>query len=1520
MKKQQMRVMVAVLSAVLAAWGGAAAAAVSLDEAVAAAQRGSGVREIVVRSGVYRLTHPVVLDARASDVTLRAEKPGGVVLSGGRAIGGWTREKGSPLVFADVPEAKGGLYFRWLVVNGKPAERAEYPGGGRRLSSTRNWTVAWLNSVGGGWERAPTLEELCTVPYRPDDLPPSLDLSSADIRVYHSWDDSLARVQGRDAVRPVIRLREPTVHPAGAFGNRDYVLYNVREGLQKPGQWYLDTGAGRVWYWPRDGEALETIRAEYPVASRLLVLDGKDGAKPIRNLTLEGIAFACTRPEGRPAFGATEVSATIEGGGLEGCRFERLSVSAAGGIGLSVTNAPGCRVAACSIADSGACALVARGDGLTVVSNRLLRTGRLFTGACGASVSGADVRFCANEIRDVPYCGVCFDGDRHLYEDNRVRRVMTLQHDGAAFYGDFSAGYCTLRRNDVRDIEPNGPGAGCAAFYFDEGAHDGLIESNVTDGVAAPLQHHMSRRLVMRGNVFANRGNLSVSLMKCFDCRLEGNAFLTDGQVTCRGAQIGVRNAWLGNRRFAYAADGVRRGAGEAVAGPPEMPRLSPRKEALPAQTLVGSVEFDGSFDASAWPYRWLSISHGPDYANLANAPVMVRAAHDEESVYVAVRLSLFRHEKLVATGPRDRQDHVRVDLGRAHVTGWADGTSDARAAFCGYERRPNLAFEFGKTAIFVFRIPFADIGVEVPAGRKTSVPFNVTVHNGTYGETRYWESPSAATPVPGRLEIDRPGDVSLSGTWRLDYFPQPEKGAVRTLALPPHKTVRATVPGNCELDLVNAGVLPEPEVGLNARAFRRYEGYQWLYTRSFIHADEGGGVRRAIVFDGIDTLADVFLNGEKIGETANMFVRHSFDVTDRLKIGTNVVQVLLRSVLMDGRTRTYGLLGNSMQGGTDGEGYRKACHMGGWDIFPRLFVSGLWRDVRLAATRRTVVDHAHWMVANIDYDVPRADLVGTLRLNMPFSEIDRAKCEVRLTRNGRPAGGRDLPAHTYHLTYEMCVMKPDLWWPRGCGEPAMYDATVSVRSGSGCLLARHRERIGLREIELVRDDVYGPSRPGQFLFKVNRQPVYVRGANWVPVDALPGRSAARMTETLEMFRDLNCNMVRVWGGGVYEPDAFFDWCDENGLMVWQDFAFACSMFPLDPAFQREVREEALATVLRYRNHPSLALWCGNNENDGMPGWKNLQNWDPASDVTSRETIRRVTQEFDPKRPYLPSSPYLSPDVAAGRAKASEGHLWGERGWYKVPAYTNSPCWFASEMGYHGCPNRASLELMMTKDCVYPWSKVTGTDPRRGFKWNPEWQFKASDPWMDGFGQERNALMTKQVKLMFGEVPLDLDDFIFASQTVQAEAMKTFVELFRSQKFTRKNGLVWWNVRDGWPQISDAVVDWYGGRKRAYYAIRDAQRDQLVLVRDDHRVFAVNDTLKPVRGRAKIVDRDSGRTVFEKSYEVPANASAEIGAVPFAGQGVLDIVYEQGGMRATNRFLYGEPPFDLEKTKAWMRQ
>ena len=776
----------------------------------------------------------------------------------------------------------------------------------------------------------------------------------------------------------------------------------------------------------------------------------------------------------------------------------------------------------------------------------------------------------------------------------------------------------------------------------------------------------------------------------------------------------------------------------------------------------------------------------------------------------------------------------------------------------------------------------------------------------------------AAAAQAAGAAEI------SLNGEWRLDYWAQPETGAVRTLEMPAeHGTVKATVPGNCELDLVRAGVLPEPEVGLNVRKFRAYEGHQWLYTRTFMGWCPGPDERYELVFDGIDTLADVFLNGEKIGETDNMFLRHRFDVTEKLLRGENTVQVLLRSVLLDARGRTLGELGYTMMGGAEGEHCRKAGHMGGWDIFPRLFVSGLWRDVRLETSPRTRIDQTSWVVRGIDLKARTAEIAGTFRVNLPFAELDKAQVTVRLSRKGKVAAESVFPASHFHQPFRLTVKDAEFWWPRSFGEPALYDTTIEVRAAEGKVLSRASERIGLRTVELVRDDVYGSERPGQFLFKVNGKPIYIRGSNWVPLDALHGRDAAYLKPTLEMFRDLNCNMIRVWGGGVYEPDAFFDWCDENGMLVWQDFMFGCAMFPFDPEFQRKVRAEAVATVLRYRNHASLALWSGNNENDFAPRWRlgcdSSVLWDPANDVTSRVTLPTVVREYDVSRPYLPSSPYFSPDVIAGRAQPSEDHLWGARGYYKVDYYTNSPCWFASEMGYHGCPGRKSLERMMTKGKVYPWTAVTGTDPHADYKWNDEWQFKASDPWLNGFGFGRNSLMTNQVKLMFGEVPTDLDDFIFCSQVVQAEAMKTFVELFRSLKFRRKNGLIWWNVRDGWPQISDAVVDFYGERKRAYAALKAAQADQLVCITDDGRVTAVNDTLGPVRGRVTVTDRASGRTVFEKAYDVPANAAAELGRVTWKGQGVLDIAYEQGGFAAKNWFLYGEPPFRLADARRWFR-
>ena len=761
---------------------------------------------------------------------------------------------------------------------------------------------------------------------------------------------------------------------------------------------------------------------------------------------------------------------------------------------------------------------------------------------------------------------------------------------------------------------------------------------------------------------------------------------------------------------------------------------------------------------------------------------------------------------------------------------------------------------------------------------------------------------------------------LSLNGEWRLDYFPQPDDEAVRSVPLlVPHEMVKATVPGNCELDLINAGVLPPAEVGLNVLRLLPYEGYQWLYTKTFVAPTTAPGERVMLRFHGIDTLADVFLNGVKVGETANMLIPHEFNVTKRLRPGENTVQVLIRSVRCAAQDVTLGELGYSMGGGADGEAFRKAGHMAGWDIFPRVFCSGLWRGVELEVQKPVRIDQTAWIIRNLGRDW--ADMQATCRVQAPWRIVNHAKLRCMISRQGKTLVdfSRTLDRYQNCLAHWR-VDGIELWWPKGMGAQPLYDATLEVRGEDGELLATHTEKIGFRTIRLERDDVYSKEHPGQFLFRVNGEPCYVRGSNWVPLDSFHGRDGQFIRSTLEMFDDLNCNMVRVWGGGVYEPDEFFDFCDEHGIMVWQDFMTGCSVFPQDDAYAQATAEEIRSVVLRYRNRASLALWSGNNENDGAFHWKLGKKLarDPNKDRNSRKTIPDVLYEFDVTRDYLPSSPYESPDVVAGLAQASEHHLWGAREYYKVPFYTNSPAWFASEMGYHGAPNRSSLEKMMTKDKVYPWTAITGKDPKADYKWNDEWILKASDPEIGSFGFRRNSLMTNQIKIMFGDVATDLDEFLAQSQVVQAEAMKTFCELFRSRKFTSFNGLIWWNVRDGWPQISDAVVDYYGGKKRAYWALRSVQHNQLVMMRDDHSAWAVNDRRYPVKGHAKFTDKVSGRVLLECDYEVAANSKTQLGTVPYHGQGLVTIEYVCDGESLRNHFLYGEPPFKWAQVKDWL--
>lgn len=751
-------------------------------------------------------------------------------------------------------------------------------------------------------------------------------------------------------------------------------------------------------------------------------------------------------------------------------------------------------------------------------------------------------------------------------------------------------------------------------------------------------------------------------------------------------------------------------------------------------------------------------------------------------------------------------------------------------------------------------------------------------------------------------LSLGAAQSVPLDGEWRLDWRFEEEGGEWSGIA--------AQVPGDAYLALQDAGVLPDLMTGTNVFSALRYEQCEWKYSRRFDAPPLKPGERAELVFDGVDTRATYTINGKTLGKSDNMFVPHRFDVTKLLKAEDNAIEVRLASPLGRG---LLNVLGRSRVGGTDVEGIRKAQHSFGWDIMPRVVCGGIWRSVHLDIVPTERFGDVFWIVERVDAKTRTANVCVQCQVLAPRRRLHESTLRVALSRNGKTVAERVHPYRFAQTIDRLSVRNADLWWPRSAGKANLYEATAELIDGNGRVLARDVRKIGLRTVRLERADWYSEENPGTFRFIVNGSPVYMHGCDWSPMDAFHSRDSRHLQKCLDMLVDLNCNMIRIWGGGVYEPDALYDFCDRNGILVWQDFMMGNVEPEQNDSFAKAIEEEARSVVVRLRSHPCLALWCANNEQDRSVGSQWGDNApDPAGDRISRELLPRVLRDFDPFTPYIPSSPWWTPDVVAGKAKLSQDHLWGPRAKYFKDAFwtANTPT-FVSETGYHGCPNVESLRKMMTPECVYPWP-----DANNKFSFNPEWQCKATvaypeqGPWDGGNG--RNSLMSKQAAVLFGKTPDRLEDFVSASQHAQAEALKTWIELSRSRK-GRTWGLLWWNLRDGWPILSDGVVDWYFGKKQAYAAIRQSSQDELVMIRDDHRIVAVNDRFCDVKGMVRVIDQETGKEAFSREFEVAANATADLGTVEWECQGIFLIDATVGGEELRNYYLYGAPPFDFAR-------
>jgi len=753
---------------------------------------------------------------------------------------------------------------------------------------------------------------------------------------------------------------------------------------------------------------------------------------------------------------------------------------------------------------------------------------------------------------------------------------------------------------------------------------------------------------------------------------------------------------------------------------------------------------------------------------------------------------------------------------------------------------------------------------------------------------------------------------ISLNGTWKLKYFPEGKFKIAKPEQLSKIKvdTVEATVPGNVELDLVRAGKIPDPFFANNIFKLRQYEFYEWWYIRSF-KTPAGTGNRRAeLVFHGIDCFATIWLNGKELGKTANMFVEHRFDVTDILKkSGINELVVRIGSAVNAARVHKIEPCEIAMVVNVEQLSVRKAAHMYGWDICPRAVSAGLWRPVTLELHQPDEIVDLYYFTQQASADE------AVLGIMWQFSTDSRDLSGFSLKFSG--VCGKSKFVHTVPVKFTsgfetVRIKNPELWWPKGYGKPNLYKIVCRLLKEKKVLDTR-TDHIGIRRIELIRTDITTPEKPGEFLFKCNGVPVMCKGSNWVPADAFHSRDAKRIEKILALFDDLQCNILRCWGGNVYEDHPFFDFCDRHGIMVWQDFAFACARYPQDEEFLETVRKEAEQVIRKLRNHSSIILWTGDNECDYSYINYGL---DPGKNRITREILPGVVFKCDPYRPYLPSSPYMSPEVVktGNQDLMPEQHLWGPRDYYKSNFYLNNTAHFASEIGYHGCPNISSIKKFIEKEYLWPW------------KGNVQWRTHCTDPVEGGsFYEYRVKLMADQIKALFGFEPQNLEDFALASQITQAEAKKFFIEMFRLKKW-RKTGIIWWNVMDCWPQFSDAIVDYYFGKKLAYWYIKRVQQQVCIMIDEpvngSCRVVAGNDSLKPAKGVFLVKDADTGEILMEGKFEVPANENSELGRISVKEneQRMFLIEWTFEDKKYGNHYLLGRPPFSFEKYRKWLAQ
>ena len=661
-------------------------------------------------------------------------------------------------------------------------------------------------------------------------------------------------------------------------------------------------------------------------------------------------------------------------------------------------------------------------------------------------------------------------------------------------------------------------------------------------------------------------------------------------------------------------------------------------------------------------------------------------------------------------------------------------------------------------------------------------------------------------------------------------------------------KKLKATIPGTVHTDLFANQLIPDPFFGANEKQLQWIENENWEYETTFsLSKKEISNENIELEFEGLDTYANVYINGKIVLDADNMFRKWVILAKKHLKKGKNHLKIVFQSAVQKGKEEAEKLSYTLPE--KERVFVRKAQYQFGWDWGPRFVTAGIWKKVQLKFWNSAKIE-------NIKYSqVELNDLKAILEFTTEIRVSEVKTIQLKINEKSETF---HLKKGTNKVKMQYEILNPKRWWCNGLGFPHQYEFHFSLEQNRK-IIDNKELKIGLRTIELVQDkDEFGTS----FYFKLNGKSVFMKGANYIPQDSfIPKQTPSSYYELVQNARKANMNMLRVWGGGVYANDEFYNTCDANGILVWQDFMFACAMYPGDEKFVENIKHEVIDNVNRLQNHPSIALWCGNNEIDeGWHnwGWQKQFKYSQADSTQIWKDYKKVFHEMIPKtldsllskekNLYWPSSP----SIGWGRKESltqGDSHYWGVW-WGKEPfeMYKKKVGRFMSEYGFQGMPNMETLKKVISKE---------------DFNFTSD-AFKNHQKHPTGF-ETINEYMARDFP-----VPYSLEKYNYVSQLLQARGMKIAIEAHRLAK-PYCMGSLYWQLNDCWPVTSWSTLDYYGNWKAAHYQVKESFAPILLAVTenaDGYSIIGSNDNLEAISGTlaVKLIDF-SGKELWSATKE-----------------------------------------------------